>query len=98
MILSMGQNSLKTLPLWAYQGKMICESMVRLHGVKKTNAVEASPRRRHSPHISGGRCYARQTRLDCWSRHDAPDLRHTADEPSGSHDQLFFTLLLFLLE
>src|SRR5690242_10480914 len=23
------QNSLKTLPVWAYQGKMTCESMVR---------------------------------------------------------------------
>src|SRR6266567_2587371 len=25
-----GQNSLKTLPVWAYQGEMTCESMVRL--------------------------------------------------------------------
>src|SRR5436309_16105433 len=27
--MGMGQNSLKTLPVWAYQGKMTCESMVR---------------------------------------------------------------------
>ena len=26
----MGQNSLKTLSVWAYQGKVTCESMVRL--------------------------------------------------------------------
>ena len=27
--MSMGQNSLKTLPVWAYQGNMACECALR---------------------------------------------------------------------
>jgi hypothetical protein len=30
--MGMGQNSLKTPPVWAYQGKMTCESLVRGFG------------------------------------------------------------------
>src|SRR5438094_21225 len=32
--MGMRQNSLKTLPIWAYQGKMTCESMVRLPQIR----------------------------------------------------------------
>jgi hypothetical protein len=39
LVMGMGQNSLKTLPVWAYQGKMTCESMVRLREGSKLQLV-----------------------------------------------------------
>ena len=29
LVMGVGHNCLKTLPVWAYQGKMTCESVVR---------------------------------------------------------------------